>query len=169
MNRRRFVQAAAAVPLATGAVTAGAKSARPDFLGVAKAIITSWRAGDLDGMLSHVADDIVWHSHVGSPPFVGKAAMRDFATKLTSAMKDIRWRVFGAAQHDDRIYLEGVDDFVDTNGRRIVIPYLGVLVFRDMKVVEWRDYFDRGLADRLKAGEPLPDYLEALTQRPALF
>ena len=38
-----------------------------------------------------------------------------------------------------------------------------------MKVREWRDYFDRGLFNRLKAGEPMPDYLKPLTERTALF
>lgn len=168
MNRRRFVKAAAAAPLVATA-GASARPRKPDYLAVAKAIITSWRAGDLEGMLAHIDDDIVWHSHVGSPPLVGKAAMKAFAGKLSAAMKDVRWRVFDAAQHHDRLYLEGVDDFVSPEGRRVVLPYLGVLVFRDMKVSEWRDYFDRALFDRLKAGEPLPDYLRALVDRPALF
>jgi len=171
MDRRRFIRTAAAVPLATAATAtvAEAKSGKPDYLGVAEAIITSWRRGDLEGMLTHIDDDIVWHSHVGSPPLIGKPAMREFATKLMGAMKDVRWRVFASAQHDDRLYLEGVDDFVTTEGRRVVLPYLGVLVFRGMKVSEWRDYFDRGLFDRLKSGEPLPDYLKPLTERKALF
>jgi len=169
MDRRRFVQTAAAVPLAAATAPAHAGSGTPDYLGVAEAIITAWRRGDLEGMLAHIDDDIVWHSHVGSPPWVGKAAMRDFAAKLMAGMSEVRWRVFGAAQHGDRLYLEGVDDFVNAEGRRVVLPYLGVLVFRGLKVSEWRDYFDRGLFDRLKAGEPLPEYLVPLTERPALF
>ena len=169
MDRRRFVQTAAVLPLAAGASVAEAKAAKPDYLAVVRAIIESFRAGDLDGMLKHVADDVVWHSHVGSPVFVGKPAMREFATKLAGVMKDVKWRIFDAAQHHDRIYMEGVDDFVTPEGRRVVQPYLGVMVFRDLKVVEWRDYFDRGLFDRSKAGEPLPDYLKVLTERPALF
>ena len=169
MDRRRFVQTAAVVSLAAAAGSAEAGSGKPDYLGVAEAIITAWRRGDLEGMLGHIDDEIVWHSHVGSPPLVGKPAMREFATKLMGAMKDVRWRVFGAAQHGDRLYLEGVDDFVNAEGRRVVLPYLGVLVFRGTKVSEWRDYFDRGLFDRLKAGEPLPEYLVPLVERPALF
>ena len=169
MDRRRFVQTAVAVPLVAGAGAAAAKSSKPDYLGVVRSIITSFRAGDLEGMLAHIADDVVWHSHVGSPVYVGKPAMRDFAAKLMGVMKDVKWRVFDAAQHHDRIYLEGVDDFVTPEGRRVIQPYLGVMVFRDMKVKEWRDYFDRGLFNSLKAGEPMPDYLKALIERPALF
>src|SRR6478735_6729471 len=132
-------------------------------------MIIAWRRKDLDTMLSHVADDVTWHTHVGSPPVVGKAAMRDFATKLGAGMSDIKWRVFEAAQHDNRIHLEGVDDFVTSEGKRVTIPYAGIMAFRDGKVVEWRDYFDRATFDKLKAGEPMPDYLAALANRTALF
>ena len=62
-----------------------------------------------------------------------------------------------------------MDDFVSNDGRRVVVPYAGVLRVREGRIVEWRDYFDRALFDRLKAGEPLPAYLEALANRPALF
>jgi limonene-1,2-epoxide hydrolase len=171
MDRRNFMQTAVAAPLLAGSVgVAEAKvSTRSKYLAIAEAMITSWRRRDLEGMLSHIDDDIVWHSHVGSPPFVGKPAMRDFATKLMAQMNDVQWRIFGAAADGDRLYVEGVDDFVDAAGRRIVIPYEGVLVFRASKVREWRDYFDRGLFDRLKAGEPLPEYLVPLTTRKPLF
>ncbi len=45
----------------------------------------------------------------------------------------------------------------------------GVLAFKGERISEWRDYFDRALFDRLKAGEPMPEYLQALADRPALF
>lgn len=171
MDRRHFVHVVVAAPLAV-AGSAGAAAAAtdtPDYLAVAKAMITAWRARDLEGMLAHIDDDIVWHSHVGSPPVLGKAAMRDFATKLTAQMNDIRWRIFDVAQNGNRLFLEGVDDYVSAEGRRVVLPYAGVLAFRGARISEWRDYFDRALFDRLKAGEPLPDYLQALTTRAALF
>jgi limonene-1,2-epoxide hydrolase len=168
MDRRSFIQASATVPLAAAGSVAAAEP-RQDYLAIVSAMITSWRNRDLEGMLSHIDDDIVWHSHVGSPPFVGKAAMRDFATKLTAQMNDIRWAIFDCAQHGNRLFVEGVDDYVTAEGRRVVIPYAGVLAFKGDKISEWRDYFDRALFDRLKAGEPLPDYLQALTKRTPLF
>lgn len=166
MNRRRFLQASAA---ASAAVATRAAAVEPDHLGVVRGVITAWRRKDLEGMLAHIDDEIVWHSHVGSPPILGKVAMREFATNLTAQMDDIRWRVFEVAQNGDRLHLEGVDDYVTKDGRRVVLPYAGVLAFRGPLIAEWRDYFDRGLFDRLKAGEPLPSYLESLTNRPALF
>lgn len=171
MDRRIFMYTAVAAPLVAGSVgVAEAKdSTRSKYMAILEAMITSWRRKDLAGMLVHIDDDIVWHSHVASPPFVGKAAMSDFATKLMGQMSDIRWRIFAAAADGNRLHVEGVDDFVTAEGRRVVVPYSGILAFRGAKVVEWRDYFDRALFDRLKAGEPLPDYLVALTTRTPLF
>jgi len=168
MHRRRFLKASASVATASLAAT-GYAAAAPDHLAVLREVITSWRRKDLEAMLTHIDDEIVWHSHVGSPPLLGKQAMRDFATTLSAQMSDIRWRIFSAAPDGDRLHVEGVDDFVDSNGRRIVVPYAGVLRFRGPLILEWRDYFDRGLFDRLKAGEPLPPYLTGLVDRPALF
>jgi limonene-1,2-epoxide hydrolase len=175
MDRRRFVHVAASAPLVVAAgpggaaATADATGRTPDYLAITRAMITAWRSKDLEGMLGHIDDDIVWHSHVGSPPVLGKAAMREFAAKLTAQMNDIRWRIFDVAQNGNRLFLEGVDDFVTAEGRRVVLPYAGVLSFRGARISEWRDYFDRALFDRLKAGEPLPQYLQALTTREALF
>jgi ketosteroid isomerase-like protein len=168
MNRRRFLgtTAAATSLLVATSAAAGKES---DSLQVIREVILAWRRKDLDAMLQHIHDDISWHSHVGSPPLQGKVAMRDFATKLTAQMNDIRWRLFDAAPVDDRLHVEGVDDFVTLEGRRVVVPYAGVLRFREGRIIEWRDYFDRALFDRLKAGEAMPPYLEAITNRPALF
>ena len=168
MDRRLFLQASAAVPL-LAAGSAVAATAKHDYFAITRKMITAWRARDLEGMLAHIDDDIVWHSHVGSPPIVGKAAMREFASKLTAQMNDIQWRIFETATNGNRVFLEGVDDFVTNEGRRVVQPYAGILVFKDARIVEWRDYFDRAVFDRLKAGEPMPDYLQALADRPALF
>lgn len=169
MDRRHFLEVSAA----TAGLFAGAARAETgqvtEPLQVLREVILAWRRKDLEGMLKYIHDDIAWHSHVGSPPLQGKVAMREFAGRLTSQMQEIHWRLFEAARDGDTLHVEGVDDFVSTEGRRIVVPYAGVLKFRDGRIVEWRDYFDRALFDRLKTGEPLPAYLDALANRPALF
>ena len=93
----------------------------------------------------------------------GKPAMKQMMEALAGQMNDVRWRIFQYAQNGDSVFLEGVDDFVNPEGRRVVLPYAGVLMFRGALISQWRDYFDRGLFDRSKAGEPLPDYLKVLT------
>ncbi|HXW09147.1 MAG TPA: nuclear transport factor 2 family protein [Steroidobacteraceae bacterium] len=170
MDRRHFLEVSTTVTAGLFAATAGAATDPvSEPLQVLREVILAWRRKDLDAMLQHIDDDIAWHSHVGSPPLQGKVAMREFATRLTAQMQEIRWRLFEAARDGDRLHVEGVDDFVSNDGRRVVVPYAGVMRFRDGRIVEWRDYFDRALFERLKAGEPLPAYLEGLANRPALF
>ena len=170
MDRRHFIQGSvvASVAAVAGAAEAKTKPASKKFERV-EGLVKDWRRKDIDAVLARVTDDIVWHSHVGSPPIVGKPAMRQTLGTLGAGMSDVRWRIFGFAENDNSIFLEGVDDFVTAEGRRVVIPYAGIMTFREGLVAEWRDYFDRGVFNKLKAGEPMPDYLDKLATREALF
>jgi limonene-1,2-epoxide hydrolase len=172
MDRRRFVRTTASVTLAAAAIGAGAatrKPVMPNYIEQVTALITDWRRKDIKSVMSRVTDDIAWHTHVGSPPVNGKPAMEQMMNTLATQMNDVKWRIFHYAQNENRIFLEGADDFVNPEGRRVVLPYAGVLAFRGTLISEWRDYFDRNLFNKLKAGEPAPDYIEALTARKALF
>ena len=172
MDRRRFIHTTASITLvaaAAGAEAAKRKTDMPNYIDQVTTLITDWRRKDIKAVLSRVTDDIAWHTHVGSPPVNGKPAMEQILNTLATQMNDVKWRIFHYAQHENRIFLEGVDDFVNPEGRRVVLPYAGVLAFRGTLVSEWRDYFDRNLFNKLKAGEPAPDYIDALTTRKALF
>ncbi len=173
MQRRQFIQASSAAALAAStAVSAankrGGKSDKASFETVS-ALIVEWKRKDIDAVMAHIADDIVWHSHVGSPVIHGKAAMRAFLERMAAGITDIRWRVHFHSVSGNQIFMEGVDDFVmiDTQ-RRVAIPYLGTMVFRGGLISEWRDYFDRTLFDRMKAGEPTLPEIAALADRPGL-
>ena len=166
MDRRELIMAAPL--LAAGPAAAGAAATGVHYEAV-KAVITGWRRGDLKAVVDLLADDIVWYSHVGSPPIVGNAATQGFMATLSTQMREVRWRVFHYAEAGDAAFTEGVDDFAMPDGRRVALPYAGIMRFRDGKIIEWRDYFDRGLFDRLKAGEEPPPHIASLTARPALF
>ena len=137
-------------------------------LGIVEEVILAWRRGDIEAALSHVADDVVWHSHVGSPPLLGKAAMRELMKTLAGSMRDVRWRVVSHAESGDSFFAEGVEEFVTPAGHRVALPYMGIMVFRGRLIAEWRDYFDRALYDRMKSGEATPDYIAALAARPGV-
>ena len=173
MNRRDWMVSAPMVVAGVAAttVTADQPSAGPEgvhFENV-KAVIMGWRRKDLAAVLELCADDIVWYSHVGSPPTVGKTAMQGILEKLSDQMKVVRWRIFHYAESGDFVFTEGVDDFTSPEGKNVAIPYAGVLRFRDGKITEWRDYFDRASFDRFKAGEVPAEHMAALMNRPALF
>lgn len=163
---RRTLLSAGAGLMAAAAAPAEAKGDDP--LAVALGIISDWRRRDLEAVLARVADDIVWYYHVGAhPPLVGKAAMRAFLVAMLDRVSDNRWRVFNHAVSGENVFLEGVDDFKAADGARIEAVYMGILRVRAGKVVEWRDYFDGGMVDRMKRGER-PDGVEALVTRPAI-
>ena len=168
MNRRTFVKATGATTLTAAAARGGAAGKTP-YLDLVTSLIADWRRKDVDAVLARVTEDIVWYSHVGTPPKIGKAAMRAFLEPFGAAISEVRWRIFGHAVSGQQIFLEGVDDFVlIAEKRRVAIPYAGVMTFRGSLISEWRDYFDRALFDRLKAGEPAPPEITKLLDRPAI-
>jgi limonene-1,2-epoxide hydrolase len=170
MDRRNFIGASGSVALAAsaGAALAAGKAGKASIAAVT-ALISDWRRKDIEAVLARVTDDIVWYTHVGSPPKHGKAEMRAFLEPMAAAMSEIRWRIFNHAVNGDRIFLEGADDFVlAPDKRRVQIPYMGIMAFRGTLICEWRDYFDRGLFDRLKAGEAMPPEIESLVTRPGV-
>jgi len=127
-----------------------------------KSIIAAWRKRQIEGVLAHLHDDVVYHYHVGSRPLQGKAMVRRFLEKFGGGQHDIRWFIRHWAQDGDRLFIEGVDDYRDAGGRRIRTPYMGVFEFDGAKVIGWRDYVDMGLILKEKSGAPRPDWLESL-------
>ncbi|MFN7272585.1 MAG: nuclear transport factor 2 family protein, partial [Gammaproteobacteria bacterium] len=82
MDRRDLLLAAPL--LAAGPAVAAASGTTGAHYGTVKAVITGWRRGDLKAVVDQLADDIVWYSHVGSPPIVGKAATEKFMATLST-------------------------------------------------------------------------------------
>jgi limonene-1,2-epoxide hydrolase len=134
-----------------------------------QAIIAAWKARDVDAVLANMADDIVWHFAVGAePPVTSKAGARKFLLRFGAEIREITWRIFDSAESADRLFVEGVDEYITTDGVRIVAPYAGVLEFRGDLVVGWRDYVDVGVIAAQQSGAPVSAHVEALIARPAL-
>ena len=170
LPRRRlglFAAAAVAVP-AIAACSDGEKKPMADHLPTYKSLIEAWKKKDIDAVLAMVTDDLEWHYLVGLPPLNGKDAARAFLEKFGGSIAEVRWRVFDAFQKDNKIVVEGVDEYTTTTGGRVVVPYLGILEFRDGKIAKWRDYCDSALAGRLKNGEAVPPHVEKLIERTAI-
>lgn len=134
---------------------------------ILRSVIAAWQAKDHEAVLSHMADDIVWHFAAAAvPPVRGKDAARRLLARLGADMHDITWRIFAHAETADRLFVEGVDDYRTTDGRRVAAPYAGVLDFRGDLIVGWRDYVDVGVIERQKAGEPMSAQVVSLLERP---
>lgn len=134
----------------------------PDYLETVNKIMDSWKAGNIDGVLEHVADDVTYYYRVGSEPLNGPDEIRSFLEKFGSGMSNIQWRINRHAQKGNILMVEGADDFVDVKGNRIQIPYMGMFEFENGKIRLWRDYFNPAIGDMTRKGEPLPDHVQAL-------
>jgi limonene-1,2-epoxide hydrolase len=134
-----------------------------------KALIAAWTAGDIDGALAHMSDDIVWHYAAAvAPPLRGKEKARKFLTRFKSEITEVRWRLFDYAERGDKLFVEGVDEFTTTDGHLVAAPYAGVLEFRGDLIRDWRDYVDMGVMEAQKRGEGRSAWVTEMIERPAL-
>lgn len=167
-DRRTLITAAVAAGAFAASPTLAKEPAMPLFP-VLEAIITAWKKQDIEGVLSHVTDDIVWRNTGGYAPAIrGKAAMRSALTNMKAiiAPGSNRWRIFDHAESQDRLFMEGVDEFDLISGQHVAIPYAGSRQFRGGLVYEWREYFDGRISAEMKAGKPMTDEIKDMLNRP---
>jgi len=177
-DRRTIIAGALAVagaglaqPLRAGASPAPSSTEKPMTarFGIYQSVIAAWKAKDIDAVLSHMSDDIVWHYAAAiSPPLIGKGPARKFMEDFAARIGEVRWRVFDYAEAGDRLFVEGVDEYFGKDGVRVATPYAGVLDFRGDLITGWRDYFDAGGSAAMRAGGKAPAQVEELIARPAI-
>lgn len=132
-------------------------------LAVVQTIIDAWKNKDVDGVLAQLCDDVEYHYLVGERPLVGKDWVRRFLDRFAGHIGgDNHWRILRSAATGDALLVEGVDDYVSSDGARVRYPYMGVFEFRDGRVARWRDYADSALIARQREGQALPEWLETL-------
>ena len=105
-----------------------------------------WSNGDIAGSMALCTDDIVW-DNVPMKPIEGKAAIEAFLTKFAKGMSDVHYDIHGFMQDDDRLMLEGVENYTK-KGRKVSVPYMASFDFRDGQICAWRDYFDLATVER---------------------
>ena len=132
-------------------------------------MIVAWQAKDIDKVLTFLHDEVVWHYAAGPmPPVRGKATAAKLLGRFTADMHGIQWRIFAHAESGDRLFVEGVDEYVGVNGAVVRAPYAGVLDFAGDLIVGWRDYVDVGVMEAQKAGTPTSAWIMTLIDRPAI-
>ncbi len=138
-------------------------------LEVLRALIAAWKAGDIEGVLGHLHEDVVWHYAAAvAPPARGKAKARKFLETFRPQLGEVRWRLVDFAETGERLFVEGVEDYTQTDGAVVVAPYAGVFEFDGDLVIGWRDYVDVGVMEAQKAGGPASAWVLALADRPAI-
>jgi len=167
IHRRAVVAAGAALALPAAARAQPQETSMPRLYPVLQAVIAAWQAHDVEGVLAHVTDDIVWRNSSGHAPAIrGKAEMRKALQAMAPQIQTNKWRIFDYAEDGDRLFMEGVDEFWLTGGQHVAIPYAGVLEFRGAQIREWREYFDGRISLAMKGGAPITDEVREMIARP---
>ncbi|MFT7597297.1 MAG: limonene-1,2-epoxide hydrolase [Acidimicrobiales bacterium] len=136
---------------------------------IVKGVMEAWSRHDIDGVVAFMADDVLWHYHVGSKPVSGRDGMARFLTKLSAHQQQLDWKLVRAAENADAVLLEGTDDYVNPSGHHVQAPYMGIFEFdADNRVTAWRDYVEMATMAIGEKGEPLPEFLQSLVDRPAV-
>jgi len=132
-----------------------------------KSLIGAWRRLDVEGVLVHLHDDFVWYNSGGlKPPLQGKANMRSTLQTMAKGIKEGKWRLFNVAEVGSTVWMEGVDEFISTDGIRVAIPYAGTLEFKDGLIFIWREFYEGRLIEQQMAGQGVSAEVEALLDRP---
>lgn len=171
MTRRSMIAATSLGIIAGASPAIGGKTRhrKGEMIKVLKAIIDGWHNHDVEAVLAHVTDDIVWRNSGGYRPAVkGKAAMRTVLQTMAPLIETSAWRTFDYAELQDRVFVEGVDEFWTKSGNHVAIPYAGVFVFRGSLVSEWREYFDGRISAEMKSGGRITDEIKEMISRPAI-
>jgi limonene-1,2-epoxide hydrolase len=127
------------------------------------ALFADWEVGRIDAIVSRFATDAIWHFSAGTkPPAVGHAAIASFLRGYAAIASGSKIQILRTAQSGDTLFFEASDRF-QAGGRSVVVPYAGVVSFRDGLILDWRDYFDRVLVD---GPGTLPGFAHSLLARP---
>lgn len=132
-------------------------------------VIEAWHRLDVDAVMEHIHDDFVWNNSGGMLPTInGKDAMRAALTKMAGKTQSNNWRLFDYAEVGDTLWMEGVDEFVGTDGVRLAVPYAGVLEFADGRIRRWREYFNAYVQTSQREKKTVSAEVEAMLDRPVV-
>jgi limonene-1,2-epoxide hydrolase len=103
--------------------------------------------GDLDGAMSLIAADCVYHN-IPLAPVNGAAAIRETIAFFFSVLGTIRLETLHQVAHGSLVMNERLDHFSPPQGTAYSLPVAGVFEVHDGKITAWRDYFDIGQIER---------------------
>ncbi|WEK58150.1 MAG: nuclear transport factor 2 family protein [Candidatus Brevundimonas phytovorans] len=104
-------------------------------------LMVASEARDTPAFVGAFAPDVEYHYHVGSRPLIGRDWVEKFITKYWANHTETKWTLVNWAENGDVLMTEGVEEYVNAAGVKVAHPYMGVIEFKDGKVVAWRDYF----------------------------
>jgi len=103
-----------------------------------------------DEVMAYFTDDAVYHNMPG-PPTEGKEAIRKSVTGFLSSWSATTWDILNLAADGNIVLAERVDR-IDSAGKHVDLPVVGVFEIVEGKIRSWRDYFD--MATYMRAMNP---------------
>lgn len=104
-------------------------------------LMAATAARDTDAFVSAFAPDVEYLYHVGSRPLIGREWVERFITKYWANHSETNWTLVNWAENGDILMTEGIEEYVNADGVTVAHPYMGVIEFKDGKIIAWRDYF----------------------------
>jgi uncharacterized protein len=115
---------------------------------ICRQLFERFTAGDVDGVLSLLADDVVWTipGKRESNPVAGdydKERLRGLFTRMQAALENgLTMTVTGMVAEDDRVAAEVESSGDLRNGRQYRQRYHFLMVVRDGRIATVREYLD---------------------------
>ncbi len=106
-----------------------------------KDFLDAWSRGDMETMTGYYHDDIISYPNRAMRPLNGKAAVLEFLAKFGKGMSNPKFEQFLMVESGNTLFVEGTEAYMK-NGREILVPYAGIVEFKDGKIIAKRDYFD---------------------------
>ena len=106
---------------------------------VVRSFIAAWNANDLERVLAHLHDEVVYHN-MPLQPLHGLTAVRAYLQGV-GRFDWIDWKLLALAESGDKVLTERIDDF-SLRGTPVSLPLMGIFEIDGGRIRAWRDYFD---------------------------
>lgn len=117
---------------------------------VVRSFVDAWNAYDLERILAHLHEDVVYHN-VPVEPLVGRAAVRAYLDGK-GGFERMHWKLLAIAASGSKVLTERIDEFT-WRGVDVTLPLMGIFEVDGERIRAWRDYFDMDTYRRqLEAG-----------------
>jgi steroid delta-isomerase-like uncharacterized protein len=142
--------------MATASVTAELTETEERNLRSVADVLQFWNAGDIEGIVAFYDDEIVWKNMGLEETYVGKQGVREFLTRLFTAIPDLAFTVDFKIARGDNVSEQwtvkgthlGPFMGIPPTGRPVEIRALSMVTMRDGKFLRDEFYWDTGAVMR---------------------
>ena len=142
--------------MATAPVTAELTEVEQRNLGSVADVLPYWNSGDIEGIVSFYDDDIVWKNMALEETYRGKSEVREFLTRLFTAIPDLVFTVDFKIARGDNVSEQwtvsgthlGPFMGIPATGRHVEIRALSMVTLREGKFLRDEFYWDTGAVMR---------------------